>query len=102
MKPELTVIRGGAEQSEKLFQKLIAEPTSFTDEEFREHAEKFKNRISLALYTELFQARLEAVPFSDQLANRIFMATLEGEEDEADELLVMMLRRDAMGLTRVK
>ncbi|UUZ66273.1 hypothetical protein LP417_35240 (plasmid) [Polaromonas sp. P1-6] len=102
MKPNLTVIQGGAEDSEKLFQKLLADPTSFTDEEFRTHTEAFKDKISLALYADLFQARLIAVPFTDPLMNRIFLATLDGEDDEADGLLEKMLRHDELGLTRVK
>jgi hypothetical protein len=102
MTTNMTLIQGGGEENAKLFAKLIAHPASFTETEFQALTQQFADKIDLALMGQLFRARLKAVPFSDPLVNRIFISTLDGDDDVADELLAVHLRCEKIGLKRAK
>lgn len=102
MTTKLTLIEGGGVESEKLFGRLLAQPASFTDEEFRDLTNQFADKIDLALMAELFKVRMAAVPFSEPLVNRLILSILDGDDDLADELLGVHLRCNEIGLKRAK
>ena len=85
---------------EKLFQRLLSVPSSFSEDEFKEALALLGKRIDFETFNALFIERLKSRPDANSLVNRSILAILEDSE-ECEVLLTKLERINAIGLFQV-
>ena len=93
-----TLVQGGRDENERLFQELIEAPHAFTLEEFDARVERFRERLPYEAIEALFLRRIEKRRFKDELERRILLAILRGERQEYERLCAIHRQRERLGL----
>ena len=97
-----TLIPGGKDENERLFQELIEAPHAFTLEEFDARVKRFRDRLSFKAIEALFLRRVEKYPFKNELEQQILLAILRGEYQEYERLCAIHAKRERLGLKVLK
>lgn len=91
-----TLIEGGRDELERRFQGLLEAPHRFDQAEFEGLIDRFRDRLSLEDILALSARRLRDRPAS--VDRNALMAIVEGHYHEADRLLGVLARRNALNL----
>ena len=93
-----TLIEGGKDENERLFQELIDAPHAFTLEEFDARIKRFRDRLPFEAIDALFLRRVENYPFKDKLEQQMLLAILRGKYQEYERLCAIHDKRERLGL----
>lgn len=91
---------GSAMEREKLFQRLLSLPCSFSDDEFKTALSLLGKRIDIQTHNALFIERLKSRPDANSLVNRCLLAIIE-DRSESEQLLSRLERITTIGLVQV-
>lgn len=99
---QFILIEGGRDGLEKLFQKLITEPESFSGGEFAHLIDTtFKDRLSWSDIVRLCEARLQRCNW-DRLEQDTLLALLHGQDEEFERLTAILDQRNKLRLLVIR
>ena len=95
----LSVIEGGGEEHEQLFQRLLSEPHTFEQAEFENLIDvTFRSRLKFEDIAAIIETRMRRRDYGDATETSALLAIMEGNHDEAAHLTDVLARRNSLRL----
>jgi hypothetical protein len=94
----LSVIDGGFDENEKLFNRIICEPQTFSLDEFKILIdERFRSRLNFNVIESLSYTRIQYL-VRDTLERDLILAIMDGNDAETNRLQGVIERRNQLGI----
>lgn len=95
--PCLTLIQGGKTVSDQAFRSLLESPQNFSQNEFEQLIDLYRDELGMAGILDLAAKRLRHRNYTDSLEQQALLAIIEGESEATHRLLDVISRRNARG-----
>jgi hypothetical protein len=98
MKPhaQLTIVEGGREANETLFQRLLNEPHRFAQEDFEQTIDLFRSRLTSDNILELIAERIRLRDYANRLEQKALLAIIDGRDNDVERLFDVLDRRNRL------